>query len=112
MNITTPFYSPLSLHDALPICPTVILPLLRQSKLKPRPAKILKWEGIIVDPVGVLLAVFAFEIVTYITADDPNGKSLLLFFGVAILAVIFGWLCGRILARSEERRGGRESSGR
>src|SRR5690625_979456 len=78
--------------------PTVILPLLRQSKLKPRPAKILKWEGIIVDPVGVLLAVFAFEIVTYITADDPNGKSLLLFFGVAILAVIFGWLCGRILA--------------
>src|SRR5699024_7177996 len=27
--------------------PTVILPLLRQSKLKPRPAKILKWEGII-----------------------------------------------------------------
>src|SRR5699024_582945 len=36
--------------------PTVILPLLRQSKLKPRPAKILKWEGIIVDPIGVLLA--------------------------------------------------------
>src|SRR5699024_10498569 len=43
---------------------TVILPLLRQSKLKPRPAKILKWEGIVVDPLGVLLAVFAFEIIT------------------------------------------------
>src|SRR5699024_4552452 len=40
--------------------PTVILPLLRQSKIKPRPAKILKWEGIVVDPLGVLLAVFAF----------------------------------------------------
>src|SRR5699024_12002522 len=37
--------------------PTVIMPLLRQSKLKPRPAKILKWEGIIVDPIGDLLAV-------------------------------------------------------
>src|SRR5699024_12072346 len=35
--------------------PTVIMPLLRQSKLKPLPAKILKWEGIIVDPLGVLL---------------------------------------------------------
>src|SRR5699024_9464422 len=35
--------------------PTVIMPLLRQSKLKPRPAKILKWEGIVVDPIGVLL---------------------------------------------------------
>ena len=29
--------------------PTVILPLLRQAKLKPRPAAILKWEGIVVD---------------------------------------------------------------
>lgn len=78
--------------------PTVILPLLRQSKLKPRPAKVLKWEGILVDPLGVLLAVFAFEIVTYITADNPNGKSLLLFFAVAVIAVIFGWLCGKVMA--------------
>src|SRR5699024_8340739 len=39
--------------------PTVIMPLLRQSKLKPRPAKILKWEGVGVDPIGALLAVFA-----------------------------------------------------
>src|SRR5690625_5464175 len=89
MNITTPFYSPLSLHDALPICPTVILPLLRQSKLKPRPAKILKWEGIIVDPVGVLLAVFAFEIVTYITADEDRKSTRLNSSHVAISYAVF-----------------------
>lgn len=75
--------------------PTVILPLLRQSKLKPRPAKILKWEGIIVDPIGALLAVFAFEIITYITAETPDGSKLLMFFFVSLLAAIFGWLCGR-----------------
>src|SRR5699024_10697449 len=46
--------------------PTVIMPLLRQTKLKPRPARILKWEGIVVDPTGVLLAVFAFEIISYL----------------------------------------------
>lgn len=78
--------------------PTVIIPLLRQSKLKPRPAKILKWEGIIVDPFGVLLAVFAFEIITYFTATDPNGKALLLFFAVAFLAIIFGIICGRFIS--------------
>src|SRR5690625_5077882 len=49
--------------------PTVIMPLLRQSKLRPRPAKILKWEGIIVDPIGVLLAVFAFEIISYLRSE-------------------------------------------
>src|SRR5690625_1999977 len=63
---------------------TVIMPLLRQSKLKPRPAKILKWEGIIVDPIGVLLAVFAFEIITYLTATDPNGAALIFFFVISI----------------------------
>ena len=78
--------------------PTVIIPLLRQSKLKPRPAKILKWEGIIVDPIGVLLAVFAFEIITYFTASDPNGTALLLFFVAAIFAVVFGFGCGRLIS--------------
>ncbi|PAV31438.1 sodium:proton exchanger [Virgibacillus profundi] len=75
--------------------PTVILPLLRQSKLKPRPARILKWEGIIVDPIGALLAVFAFEIIVYITAVDPDGTKLLLFFAASFFAIILGWVFGR-----------------
>ncbi|WP_099159328.1 cation:proton antiporter [Virgibacillus ndiopensis] len=75
--------------------PTVILPLLRQSKLKPRPAKILKWEGIIVDPIGALLAVFAFEIIAYLTATNPDGSALLMFFAASIFAAILGWACGR-----------------
>lgn len=77
--------------------PTVILPLLRQSKLKPRPAKILKWEGIIVDPIGVLLAVFAFEIITIFTTDTKNMTTLLLFFLASLFAVFLGWFCGRFI---------------
>lgn len=75
--------------------PTVIMPLLRQSKLKPRPAKILKWEGIIVDPIGALLAVFAFEIIAYITSTNPDGTALLMFFAASLFAAIFGWACGK-----------------
>lgn len=75
--------------------PTVILPLLRQSKLKPRPAKILKWEGIIVDPIGVLLAVFAFEIISVFTSDSVHMTTLVLFFLASIFAVFLGWFCGR-----------------
>lgn len=77
--------------------PTVILPLLRQSKLKPRPAKILKWESIIVDPLGALLAVFAFEIITYLTAEDPSMRKLIVFFVASGFAAVFGWLCGRFI---------------
>ncbi len=75
--------------------PTVILPLLRQSKLKPRPAKILKWEGIMVDPLGVLLAVFAFEIITFFTSSTSNIGTLLLFFTASIFAIVLGWFSGR-----------------
>jgi NhaP-type Na+/H+ or K+/H+ antiporter len=75
--------------------PTVILPLLRQAKLKPRPAAILKWEGIIVDPFGALLAVFAFEIIKYLTGNEDSIQSLLLFLLASIFAGIIGWVFGR-----------------
>ena len=41
--------------------PTVVIPLLRQSSVKQRPASILKWEAIVNDPTGALCAVIAYE---------------------------------------------------
>ena len=74
--------------------PTVILPLLRQAKLKPRPAAILKWEGIVVDPIGALLAVFAFEFIQFIN-DEVTLKALLMFFAGSVLAALLGIGAGR-----------------
>lgn len=42
--------------------PTVVIPLLRQARLRPRVARILRWEGIIVDPVGAVLGVCVMEV--------------------------------------------------
>lgn len=74
--------------------PTVILPLLRQAKLKPKPAAILKWEGIVVDPFGALLAVFAFEFIQFIN-DDVTLKSMLIFFAASVFAGLIGFGAGR-----------------
>ena len=41
--------------------PTVIMPLIRQTKMQARTSSLLKWEGIINDPLGVLLAVLVFQ---------------------------------------------------
>ncbi|MGX7893914.1 cation:proton antiporter [Tsuneonella sp. HG222] len=41
--------------------PTVVIPLLRQSNVQPRPAAVLKWEAIVNDPFGALCAVIAYE---------------------------------------------------
>lgn len=77
--------------------PTVIMPLLRQSKLKPRVATILKWEGIVVDPLGVLLAVFAFEIITFFTVETKGVADLLFFFAMALFATLIGWAGGHLI---------------
>lgn len=84
--------------------PTVILPLLRQAKLKPRPAAILKWEGIVVDPFGALLAVFAFEFIRFLNGE-VTLNSFLLFFTASIFAVILGCGAGWFFGRAFDRGG-------
>ena len=42
--------------------PTVVLPLLRHIKPASPVGSILKWEGIVIDPIGALLAVLVFEV--------------------------------------------------
>lgn len=41
--------------------PTVIVPMLRSVRPNERIANILRWEGIVIDPIGALLAVLVFE---------------------------------------------------
>ncbi|MDP2471665.1 MAG: cation:proton antiporter [Candidatus Palauibacterales bacterium] len=42
--------------------PTVIVPLLRQMRPQAQVGNTLKWEGILIDPVGAVLAVLVFEV--------------------------------------------------
>jgi len=41
--------------------PTVIIPLLRQVRPSARVASVLRWEGILIDPIGAVLAVLVYE---------------------------------------------------
>ena len=82
--------------------PTVLMPLLRQAKMKERPATILKWEAVVVDPLGAMIALIVLEIILWINAKI-DGISLLLFFGASILSVIIGVGVGYILGRLLEK---------
>ncbi|MCP5548652.1 MAG: cation:proton antiporter [Akkermansiaceae bacterium] len=48
--------------------PTVIGPLLRHVNLTRKMASIVKWEGIVVDPIGAILGVLVFKVAL---AKDP-----------------------------------------
>ncbi|MEL8054764.1 MAG: sodium:proton antiporter, partial [Pseudomonadota bacterium] len=76
--------------------PTVIMPLLRQSKLGGRPAQFLKWEGIVNDPIGALFAVAAFEIVRVASVGENTVGAgawiILAAIEGIILGIAFGWI--------------------
>ena len=76
--------------------PTVIGPLLRQVRPSRRVAATLKWEGIVIDPIGAVLAVLVFEqLLAHGGQDDLSHGLLLLAKVVAVgtlLGVIGGWL--------------------
>ncbi len=83
--------------------PTVIIPLLRQSKLNPRPATLLKWEGIVNDPVGALLAVLVFEFLAYGGEHGTLTEIIWSILLASILAGALGYAIGRFAASSFRR---------
>lgn len=53
--------------------PTVIAPILRNIPLKKDVANILKWEGILIDPIGALVAVLVYEFIASLVAPHHAG---------------------------------------
>jgi len=80
--------------------PTVIMPLLRQSKLSGRPGAALKWEGIVNDPIGALFAVIAFEVVRVASGGGSIFGTAVWIFGAAIAGALLGVLFGVGIARA------------
>ena len=79
--------------------PTVIQPLLKQAKVRKNVDSILRWESIILDPIGPILALSAFYI--YQIIDEGFGLHVILIFGCQIIGTIaigfgasflFNWL--------------------
>ncbi|MBD3289169.1 hypothetical protein GF337_10225, partial [candidate division KSB1 bacterium] len=74
--------------------PTVIGPLLRHIRPKEKVADILKWEGIIIDPIGAILAVLVFEAIIAGEAYQAVTVVLLSIFKT----IFFGGLIGLAFA--------------
>ncbi|MEM0969160.1 MAG: sodium:proton antiporter, partial [Verrucomicrobiota bacterium] len=73
--------------------PTVILPLLRFIKPNRSVGAIAKWEGIVIDPVGAVLAVLVLQMVLSDTLGKAAqsavvviGQTVVVGFGLAFVA--------------------------
>ncbi|MFQ5843534.1 MAG: cation:proton antiporter [Planctomycetota bacterium] len=65
--------------------PTVVLPLLRQIRPTGGAGSVLKWEGIVIDPIGAVLAVLVFEGIAAGGVGEATRGTLK---GIAATAVI------------------------
>ncbi|RQW63614.1 cation:proton antiporter [Vibrio viridaestus] len=80
--------------------PTVIVPLLRTVRPNSRISNLLRWEGILIDPLGALLVVMVYEfIISSSEAHSLHVFALILLVGLSF-GVISGMLVGYALRKS------------
>ncbi len=71
--------------------PTVITPILRNIPLKKDVSAVLKWEGILIDPIGALVAVLVFEFISVGGGAGFTQTALLEFLKILLFGSTFGF---------------------
>jgi NhaP-type Na+/H+ or K+/H+ antiporter len=77
--------------------PTVIAPLLRHVNPTRKMASIVKWEGIVVDPIGAVLAVLVFKAALASDTDAAWVASGIAIGKMLLVGVLGGYLLGKII---------------
>ncbi|WP_081208193.1 cation:proton antiporter [Salegentibacter sediminis] len=78
--------------------PTVISPILRNIPLRKHVSSILKWEGILIDPIGALISVLMFEFIRVEGGQDFTLTALTEFGKILLFGLTFGFTFANILA--------------
>ena len=71
--------------------PTVITPILRNIPLKKDISAVLKWEGILIDPIGALVAVLVFEFISVDAGGEFTKTALIEFGKIVLFGASFGF---------------------
>ena len=83
--------------------PTVIAPILRNIPLKKDVSAVLKWEGILIDPIGALVAVLVFEFISVGEGQAYTKQALIDFGKIILFGFTFGFTFAHGLAVSIKR---------
>lgn len=71
--------------------PTVIVPLLRRIRLQQKLGSILHWEGVLIDTIGVFIAILCFEWVVEGGGAVAIPSFLIRVFGGIVIGLIGGF---------------------
>ncbi|WP_372883214.1 cation:proton antiporter [Psychromonas sp.] len=83
--------------------PTVIAPMLNTMKPVKEVDSILRWEGIVIDPIGALFAVLIFGAVTAASKGDAVMNTLFALVQIltvgSLIGVFVGWFTTLLIRR-------------
>ncbi|TAL87286.1 MAG: sodium:proton antiporter [Rhodanobacter sp.] len=74
--------------------PTVIAPMLRTLRPNQRIANTLRWEGIVIDPLGALFAVLIYEAIV----SRQEGHTIGIFVATIVIGAVIGALAAALAA--------------
>ena len=77
--------------------PTVIVPMLRTVRPSAHISNILRWEGIVIDPIGALMAVLVYEFIISGSSGSAWGHTLMFFAEQVLTGLLLGALAGYLL---------------
>ncbi len=72
--------------------PTVIVPLLRRIRVKQRIGSVLHWEGVLIDSIGVFIAILCFEWVVEGGGDVAVQNFIIRVVSGGLIGVVGGYL--------------------
>ncbi len=78
--------------------PTVISPILRNIPLKKDISSVLKWEGILIDPIGALAAVLVYEFISVGEGHSFTTTALMEFGKILLFGFTFGFTFAHALS--------------
>jgi len=70
--------------------PTVIIPLLRLVKPRGKINSILKWEGIVNDPIGAMLALLVFETIISVSVKEATITAIFVILKTVVISCVIG----------------------
>lgn len=77
--------------------PTVIAPILRNVPLNRNIATVLKWEGILIDPIGALVAVLVYEFISSGSGGEFTIHALQSFGKILVIGGCIGFASAYLL---------------
>ncbi|MEZ6096226.1 MAG: cation:proton antiporter [Pirellulaceae bacterium] len=77
--------------------PTVVAPLIRHIRPNRKISSIIKWEGIVIDPIGAVLAVLVFEHIIHVASERPVLSAFLTMLWTALVGVVVAALTAVLL---------------